>query len=156
MLYLFAGMNPLSLVGDNILTAYNTSSDVWSSVSVAGGSFQSGNRWASLHASVPESGLSFLAGGDVDVVIPGMLRIDLSDPDNLRWVNETRGNGSLGASVPSVQFGEMVYLPMGKAGVLLAFGGSDVSDALLRLRYVLITWVDLSCGVTSLSRLEVG
>ena len=57
----------------------------------------------------------------------GMLRFDESDSSRISWTNQTLGPGSSGISVPGSVAGGMVYLPVGKGGVLLLLGGSNVS-----------------------------
>ncbi|PFH60106.1 hypothetical protein XA68_11461 [Ophiocordyceps unilateralis] len=54
----------------------------------------------------------------------GMLRFDSK---RLSWTNETLGHGSYGAPVPGLEGGSMVYIPAGKEGMLISFGGANVT-----------------------------
>ena len=51
--------------------------------------------------------------------MPGMIRFDASNPNNISWTNETLWNGSYGIQVPNLEAGNLVYLPLGDEGVLV-------------------------------------
>lgn len=126
MIYAFG--NPDSAT--NSLPAFNTSTNTWSEVKVAGGDFNVYNRSGSLSVSTPNSGLSFILGGHEPFYMGGMIRFDASDPNDLSWTNETLGNGSFGVEVPNLDTAAFVYAPAGKEGILLAFGGMNVSEGI--------------------------
>ncbi|KAH8689001.1 hypothetical protein BGW36DRAFT_402059 [Talaromyces proteolyticus] len=104
----------------NSVSSYNVRTSEWKEVEVKGGSFNFGNRSSAQYVSVPERNLGFV----------GMIRFDASDPNNLSWTNETLGNGSYGADVPNLDSGTMVYVPAGKEGMLISFGGSNVAEGI--------------------------
>ncbi|KAJ0413422.1 hypothetical protein BJY00DRAFT_296893 [Aspergillus carlsbadensis] len=54
----------------------------------------------------------------------GMVRFDAK---NLSWTNETLGSGSFGVEPPSLWAGALVYIPAGPQGMLIAFGGRNVT-----------------------------
>ncbi|KAI9794944.1 MAG: hypothetical protein M1833_007318 [Piccolia ochrophora] len=126
-LYLYNGWRDQDMAADNVLPAYNVSSKTWSASTISGGNFQFGNRGGGLSVSVPATGQAFFLGGDFNLAVPGMVRVDLSDASDPSWTNETKGNGSQGDPVPNILAGEMVYLPVGEAGALVTFGGYDKS-----------------------------
>ncbi|KAH9826291.1 Host cell factor [Teratosphaeria destructans] len=112
------------------LSAYNTTTGAWSTVKVAGGPLNVGNRNSATFASDPYSGLGFILGGNGSNTknVGGMVRFDASDPKNLSWTNETLGNGSYGLDVPNYYFeGQMLYVPAGDEGILVVFGGANIS-----------------------------
>ena len=74
-----------------------------------------------MAASIPYNGLAFSFG----VAVPGLVIFDNSLPQSLKWNNQTTSK-SQGIQVPLVSEAEMVYVPMGKEGVLLVIGGTDV------------------------------
>lgn len=96
-----------------------------------------------------ENTMVMLACGDKRPVIPaldsfftgganneqGMLRLNISDPDNVSWTNQTKGNGLSGVDVDVIA-GGMVFLPIGLSGVLLLTGGTDVRPRDFHLRLV--------------------
>ncbi|KAJ5895351.1 hypothetical protein N7495_007042 [Penicillium taxi] len=108
------------------LSVYNVSTDKWKDVTVAGGNFNFGNRTSVQFASAPDSGLGFIYGGSAPYM-SGMIRFNATDPDNLSWTNETLGNGSYGTQVPNLNAGAMVYIPAGKEGMLISFGGGNIT-----------------------------
>lgn len=126
--YVYAGSSVQEAV--DVLAAYNTTSGTWSNVSVSGGNFNYGNRTGGAAVSVPESGMSFFLGGAQDLT--GLVRLNASDAADLTWTNETLGKGSYGTAVPDLSGHNMVYVPAGKEGVLIAFGGSNVCSKELR------------------------
>jgi hypothetical protein len=73
-----------------------------------------------MHTSTTgtNQGLSFLNGGFDSTW--GMVVFN-SDPQHLSWTNQTQNDtpGTIGST--------MQYLRYGKAGILIAFGGYDVS-----------------------------
>lgn len=121
-------------VATNKLSAFDISTGTFKEVTASGGKFNFGPRNGAQFVSVPEQKLGFLAGGfyfdKSSWTTGGLLRFDASDPDNLSWTNETLGDGSFGAEVPNLNSGAMVYVPAGEKGVLIAFGGGDVSDGI--------------------------
>lgn len=113
--------------GVNKISSYNVSSGKWANVQVKGGDFNVGNRTSSAVVSVPDAGLGFMLGGN-NPYINGMIRFDASNPVNVSWTNETLHNGSQGVEVPNLNAGSMVYIPAGTEGMLIAFGGGNVSS----------------------------
>lgn len=109
----------------NTLSAYNVSTGTWKDVTVAGGDFNFAQRTAAQVATAPESGLGFIFGGNTPYM-SGMIRFDASNPDNLVWTNETLSHGSKGVQVPNLVSGALVYIPAGKEGMLISFGGANV------------------------------
>jgi hypothetical protein len=53
--------------------------------------------------------------------IQGLLVFDGSDANNLKWTNQT-------ADAPIIDTGIMVYIPLSKEGVLIAFAGADTTE----------------------------
>lgn len=94
-------------------------------MTVAGGDFNFGKRTSAQFASAPDSSLGFIYGGNTPYM-SGMIRFDASNPDKLLWTNETLSNGSYGAQVPNLISGALVYIPAGKEGMLISFGGANV------------------------------
>ncbi|KAL2831845.1 hypothetical protein BJY01DRAFT_226384 [Aspergillus pseudoustus] len=111
------------------IAAYDTAVGRWEEVEVAGGAFNIGQRQNPLYASAPEAGFGFMLGG-YDPMVSGMIRFDASNPDNLSWTNETLENGSSGIEVPNLYSGAMVYIPAGRQGMLIAFGGGNFSTGI--------------------------
>ncbi|KAL4936255.1 hypothetical protein BDV06DRAFT_228059 [Aspergillus oleicola] len=62
----------------------------------------------------------------------GMIRFDGADPSNLSWTNVTLGDGSLGVDVPNLHAGAMLYIPSGNQGMLISFGGRNLTESLSR------------------------
>ena len=110
---------------ENTLASYNVTTSTWNPVAVSGGEFENDSRSFGQSVSIPASGLAFFVGGTDGV--QGMLRFDESDSSRISWTNQTLSNGSRGISIPDSVAGGMVYLPVGKAGILLLLGGSNVS-----------------------------
>ncbi|KAI9826715.1 MAG: hypothetical protein M1826_006597 [Phylliscum demangeonii] len=125
-LYLPAGWATNETAHSGLIWSFNTSTDQWKELPVQGGDFNFGQREASLVASVPLYGLSFLAGGRT-VPMDGMLVLDSSNGGAPMWKNLTDGNGSSGAPIPLSFEGEMVYVRAGNRGLLVTFGGYDTS-----------------------------
>lgn len=125
-IYVFAGLHQTPT---NTVSAYNITTNAWQEVQVAGGDFDFHNRSSAPSVSVPSLGLNFIYGGNDPTSIGGMIRFDASDPANLSWTNETLGNGSYGVEVPNLESGAFVYIPAGEQGVLVSFGGANVSCA---------------------------
>lgn len=123
-IYVFAGTS--NEEKNNVLAAYNFTTSTWSNVSVSGGDFNYGSRTGGASVSVPESGMSFYLGGD-NPHTPGLLRFNASNSKSVAWTNETLGSGSHGTPVPDLARHNMVYIPAGTEGILIAFGGSNVS-----------------------------
>lgn len=111
---------------DNTLAAFNTTTENWSFVEVSGNNVQLVDRSSEMSASIESSGLAFSFGSTGK---PGLLKFNNLVPQSLTWSNETSRLG--GIQVPLVSEAEMVYVPMGKEGVLLIIGGMDVSFSLL-------------------------
>lgn len=113
----------------NTIAAFNTTTADWSFVSVTGdhvrlkaiGS-ELDDRSSEMSVSIPSSGLAFSFG---DFGLPGLIKFDDSAPQALTWTNETSGR-SQGVPIPVISEAEMVYVPLGKEGVLLVIGGMDV------------------------------
>ncbi|KAH8880606.1 hypothetical protein GQ53DRAFT_833202 [Thozetella sp. PMI_491] len=124
-LYVFGGGFETSSATDKV-SAYDTKSNSWKDVTVSGGKFNFGHRTSAQYVSVPDSGLGFIYGG-VSPYMGGMIRFDASDPDNLSWTNETLGSGAHGKEMPNLESGALVYIPAGKEGMLVSFGGSNFS-----------------------------
>ena len=114
-----------SLDAVNTLASYNATTQSWSPVSLSGGNFQHDVRQAGTGVSDAVSGLSFFIGGYHNV--GGLLKIDLSDPAHPSWTNQTAQLHSTGAMIPHTIDAGMIYLPIGKSGVLLLMGGENVS-----------------------------
>ncbi|KAI9831413.1 MAG: hypothetical protein M1826_003586 [Phylliscum demangeonii] len=125
-LYLPAGWAINETANPGLIWSFNTSTDQWKELPVQGGDFNFGQREASLVASVPLYGFSFLAGGRT-VPIDGMLMLDSSNGGAPMWKNLTDGDGSSGAPIPLSLEGEMVYVRAGDRGLLVTFGGYDTS-----------------------------
>jgi hypothetical protein len=130
-IYLYAGITTPknadggNFTGDNVLAAYNTSTNSWETVTVEGGDFDFGNRVSASYASDPQSGLSFHLGGEFDVETPGLVEFNASNPSHPTWVNQTNG-GTAGVPVPDVLEGSMAFLPYGDEGILIQLGGYNV------------------------------
>lgn len=99
---------------------FNSSTAQWSNVTVSGGTLNKLNRDSSMSASTTgtNQGLSFINGGWDST--PGMVVFN-SDQHQLSWTNQTQND------TPRTLGSSMQYLRYGKAGVLIAFGGYDVS-----------------------------
>lgn len=107
------------------LASYNTSTNSWKQVFISGGEFERAPE-IGQGVSDPISGLSFFFGGSRSH--RGMLRLNASNPDDVTWTNQTaKFSGSEEDSIPEIAGGAFVYLPVGKAGALLLFGGNDIS-----------------------------
>lgn len=107
---------------DSTLMAFNTTTEDWSVVHVPKNDVDLKDRSSEISASIPSSGLSYSFGA---TGIPGLIKFNGSLPGSLTWDNQTSGQLP-GIQVPQVSEAEMVYVPMGKAGVLLTMGGRDV------------------------------
>ncbi|KAJ5893753.1 hypothetical protein N7495_005444 [Penicillium taxi] len=126
VIYVFGGgfETPNNLVG-----AYNTSTGEWKDVTVAGGDFNFGNRFSTQFATAPGANLGFVYGGSTPYMT-GMIRFDASDPNQLSWTNETLTSGSNGIELPNISGGTLVYIPAGKEGMLISFGGRNATAGL--------------------------
>ena len=109
----------------NTLESYNATAQSWSPLSLSGGNFQQNLRSYGTGVSDALSGLSFFIGGTARV--GGLLKIDLSDSAHPSWTNQSAQLHSTGAEIPQMVGAGMIYLPIGKSGVLLLMGGADVS-----------------------------
>ncbi|KAL4904745.1 hypothetical protein BDW74DRAFT_154510 [Aspergillus multicolor] len=128
--YAFGGRSSLtsSTAADRI-SRYDTSSNEWTDVSVTGGALNFGRREAASFATAPESRLGFILGGQYPYM-SGMVRFDASNPNKLSWTNETLNNGSFGEEVPNLHGAAMIYIPAGSEGMLIVFGGRNISVTL--------------------------
>ena len=113
----------------NTIAAFDTTKGDWRFLPVSGVDVYSKDISSALNdpssemsASIPSSGLAFSFGG---FGLPGLVKFNNSVPRSLTWTNQTSG-GSPGIQVPVVSEAEMVYVPLGKEGVLLVIGGMDV------------------------------
>lgn len=121
-LYVYGGVDP-NVVPTSALAAYNAATSSWEEVTISGADNGIGGGQYSQSVSDPISGLSFVTGGSSGV--QGMLTFNASNPDDLTWTRHTERNETKTVSMPNVFGGGLVYLPVGKAGVLILFGGSD-------------------------------
>ena len=111
------GFPDVETPGQSTIQAYNTKTDDWASVSVAGGAFNRYDRHFSAHASTFSGGgdLSLSVGGQDHV--PGMIIFNSSNPQQPSWENVTSDN------LPYFWGGVAEYARFGDAGVLIAIGG---------------------------------
>lgn len=123
-IYTFSGFETNEFPGTNVLPAFNTSTNTWTTVAVGGGNLSYGNSTSTLTASVPESGLSFAMNGDLENIADGLIMLNTSDSNKLLWANITEDASH--QATPRVSGCSMAYVPMGKQGVLLLIGGGDV------------------------------
>ncbi|RCI15815.1 hypothetical protein L249_3284 [Ophiocordyceps polyrhachis-furcata BCC 54312] len=107
------------------VAAYSVKTRTWKDVRVAGGAFNFGRRTNAQYVSVPGSDLHFVYGG-TSPYMGGMIRFDSK---SLSWTNETLGRGSYGTQVPGLEGGVMAYIPAGKEGMLISFGGRNATAA---------------------------
>lgn len=107
---------------DNTLAAFNTTTTAWSFVEVSGSNVQLKDRSSEMSASIPSSGLAFSFGV---TGTPGLVKFNDSVPESLTWSNQST-SGSQGIQVPLLSEAEMIYVPMGKKGILIVMGGQDV------------------------------
>ncbi|PGH20357.1 hypothetical protein AJ80_03625 [Polytolypa hystricis UAMH7299] len=124
-LYIYSGLQ--SDKRYDWMWSYNTSLSEWERANVTGGSLNFQRRSAGLSATAPESQLSFFTGGLESPWTTGMLVFNGMDSNNLSWVNQTKSDGDGAVSPPRIAHGGMDYVRMGKDGVLIAFGGYDIS-----------------------------
>ena len=110
-------------LAQNTLGSFNTTTNEWDYVSVSGNSVDMMFGSSEMIASDPFGGVYFTFSPPG---LPGFVTLDARTSESLSWTNHTTG-GSEGIDVPYVGLGELVYLPMGAAGVLLLIGGYDVS-----------------------------
>lgn len=131
-LYTYAGSDTPTYV----LSSYDIGTSTWSNVDVEGGTYNDRNATDGEYISVASSGLSFYLGGRPPIGNT-MLRFNASDPDHASWAYESLGDGSYGAEVPNTGQGNMVYIPAGPEGMLLVFGGYEISTFLANSSYAL-------------------
>lgn len=133
-LYLFAGTSD-EMPATQAMWNYNVSSNKWNRPNAAGGMFNFNNREDGWYTSDPASGQSFFLGGQEGGIngvyasrhVPGMVKFDASNPALLSWKNETQQSDSRRSlATPSSISGSMVFVRMGRKGVLIGFGGYDV------------------------------
>jgi hypothetical protein len=112
------------------MSLFNTNTNSWSPANVQGEGVDLFQYWGSeASVSLPEIGLSFSFGGNpifpAPEAHPGLVTFNASTPS---WSNYTAvPAGSSGVQPPLVAESEIVYVPYGKAGVLLMMGGYSVS-----------------------------
>ncbi|PGG98138.1 hypothetical protein AJ79_08961 [Helicocarpus griseus UAMH5409] len=106
--------------------SYNAKDGTWSRAQVDGGKLNVDHRFAGLSAVAPESNLSFFTGG-WDKPITGTVVFNATDAADTKWTNVTRVEGDDAVGSPRIANGGMDYLRLGKQGVLVAFGGYDIS-----------------------------
>ena len=109
------------------LASYNACSKSWTSVPVSGDSIASQKcRNCSSPVSDPFSGLSFYAENTANV--PAMLFFNTSTSESPTVYRRD----FKGEVPPETSFGNMVYLPLGRAGVLLQIGGELEKERFFR------------------------
>lgn len=104
------------------IASFDTKTNTWHSVTVAGSTVNLNAGVSVQSVSAPSSSLGFAFGW---AGAPGLVTFNASNPDIPSWSNDTGGTSPT-TQVPNVLESEMVYLPMGKAGVVLMFGGYTV------------------------------
>ena len=109
----------------NTLASYNATAQSWRPSSLSGGGLQNDERLSSTGVSDAVSGLSFFIGGTTGV--SGLLEVDVSDPVHPSWTNKSAQLHSTGADISQMIDPSMIYLPIGRSGVLLLMGGANVS-----------------------------
>lgn len=130
-LYLYAGMPETGAPVDTVWS-YNTSTDKWTEGTVVGGKLNFGSRRNAWFASELTWKRSFylgggtVTGGVIGGSVKGLLVFEAQDPRSLAWMNKTSSVADDGETVPNNLEGRMVYVGMGKEGVLLGIGGYDV------------------------------
>lgn len=100
---------------------------MWSSIAVSGSNVNLTSGSSEMLATIPSRGLSFSFGNSIDLVSsqPGFVTFNASMAGSPNWNNQTM-TGREGIQIPFTSEAEMVYLPMGKEGVLLLIGGIEV------------------------------
>lgn len=111
-IYSFAGLSDISSTLYSQMSAFNITSNTWSSANVAGGDFNKGRREGALKASTAD-GMGFFTGGYDDIF--GMV---VFDSKTMSWKNETSNR----ATSLSVR-GQMVSTGYGNNGTLITIGG---------------------------------
>jgi hypothetical protein len=124
MLYSYSTDSAFPYATDTII-GYNTVTNKWSNLTVSGGAFNIAGRGAGFTTTNPNTGMGFYLGtgspgdqGSWD--INGLLVFNGTDPNDLKWTNET-------ANAPIIDAGSMAYIPISKEGVLIAYGGVDTT-----------------------------
>ena len=117
--------NPTFPYATDTIIAYNTVTNTWSNVTVSGGALNIAGRNAGFTTTNPKTGMGFYLGtgspGDQHSWnIEGLLVFNGSDPNGLKWTNET-------ADAPIIDAGSMAYIPLSEEGVLIAYGGVDTT-----------------------------
>lgn len=130
MLYAYAGMvGPEANGVDNQLWAFNTTTDEWTLVPVAGGRIAFGNNSEGVHATDARTGTSFYTGG-WEMAFNGSnngtvkFESDNGGTGDPQWSFMTAQQGEQG---PNIVKGAMVYVRAGQAGVLVVFGGYNTA-----------------------------
>lgn len=83
------------------LASYSPKLKRWTAISLSGGDYNGDARLWGQAASDPSTRLSFFTGGANNE--QGMLRLNISHPDNVSWTNQTKGNGLSGVDVDVMQ-----------------------------------------------------
>lgn len=111
------------------LGSFNTTTNLWSYITVLGSDVNIMNQTSEALTSVPSSGLAFWLVGASRYrypFVPQFITFNFSRPQFPTWYNQTM-TGRLGIRDRNVVRSELVHLPMGNEGVLLEMGGLDVS-----------------------------
>lgn len=119
--YVYGGSDDQSLT--STLSTYNASSQIWRDVQIVGGSYNYGNRSGASSISDASSGVGWISGG-IDPVqeSPNLLQFNASQPSRLKWdLIENVANA------PNLKGGNTVYIPAGEQGMLVSFGGFNLS-----------------------------
>lgn len=155
LLYTYGGF-PHDYDAQSSMAMYNTTSQNWTDVTVAGGKLNQGDRGESMFTSSlgTDLGLSFLQGGYTDTDtggvatnLTGMITFNSSDPRNPSWTNSTESSNT-----PATMGAQMQFVRYGRSGVLIAFGGFIACLAHPHRR----SRLDANAGVDQLSRSPKG
>lgn len=131
MLYAYTGMVGPETDGiNNALWSFNTSNGEWSLVDVDGGRVSFGNNSEGVHASDARTGTSFYTGGwamAFNGTNNGTVKFQSDNTGVPQWSFMTAQQGEQGEQGPDILKGAMVYVPLGQAGLLVAFGGYNTA-----------------------------
>lgn len=126
-LYAYAGIISNDTNGaSNSLWAFNTTTNQWVFTVVEGGDYQFNNNSEGEYASIPATGQSFYTGGwgiGINRTLAGLVAFESGATPSWNFVN----TNTAGLAPPSIMMGGMEYVRKGQKGVLIAFGGYDVS-----------------------------
>lgn len=109
----------------------------WSSTTIEGGSYQFNNNSEGEHVSIPATGQSFYTGGfgiAINGTYDGLIAFESGSDPSWNFDN----TNTAGLSPPSILKWGMKYIRRGQKGVLVAFGGFDVSWN----RWLLCPWAN--------------